>query len=356
MDDEEDFYARPDTLLGALQRGMGRGVVQTMNDPAAAREAVLSCLRRDHRWWWTCDDRAVYLARLVRDLEIPIDRLLAVLDRVPPGDDENGAALTLEVLEVLGRAGNRQAIDGVRRHIIEGPHWLEALDTVGPSWDTELWDDLYPRLRDRIATVEPGRILWKSLPWVRWAGQDAHVASLIEDARVEPGHRLPDPSPRPGLAQARRWAAVPDHSRYWSAAQVLADEGDERDVPALLEAVDRVHARGGGLGWCYGALVEGLARIGGDEAAQVVRRLRWLWSVPHTYERAAVLRALMAFAPVGEPPRQLFEGLSDCEADVRALSAAHVPLTGWTRALLRSLRDDPLETPEVREAAAQRLG
>ncbi|MFD0534246.1 hypothetical protein ACFQY7_11210 [Actinomadura luteofluorescens] len=78
--------------------------------------------------------------------------------------------------------------------------------------------------------------------------------------------------------------------------------------------------------------------------------------LPHTYERAAVLKALVAFAPAGEPPWQLLEGLWDCEANVRELAAAHVQLTGTTRARLRYLRDDPMETPEVRGAAAQRLG
>ncbi|GAA2309834.1 hypothetical protein GCM10010402_82170 [Actinomadura luteofluorescens] len=356
MDDEEDLYAHPSSLLGALQRGMGRGAIQAMDDPAAAVEAVLSCLRRDHRWAWDVDERAVYLARLVCDLEIPIDCLLAVLDQTPPEDDENGAALTLEVLETLGRAGHRQAIDGVRRHIIQGPHWLQALHVVGPSWDAELWEDLYPHLRDRIATVDRRLILCRSLPWTRWAAQDERVAAAIVDARNASARPLSEPAADPELAQARRWAATPDHPQYWLSVWVLARTGDEHDVPALLEAAGRVRTRDGGLGWCYRDLVAGLTRIGGDRAAQIVPRLKRLWFSPHTYERAAVLKALMVFAPAGEPPWQLLEGLWDCEADVRELAAAHVPFIDTTRARLRYLRDDPMETFEVRAAAAQRLG
>ncbi|MEU8796788.1 hypothetical protein [Spirillospora sp. NPDC048819] len=354
MDDEEDFYAHPNTLLGALQRGMGRGVIEAMADPAAV-EAVLSCLRRDHRWSWDVDERAVYLARLVCDLEIPIDRLLAVLDQAPPEDDENGAALTLEVLEVLGRVGNRQAVDGVRRHIIQGPHWLQALHMAGSGWDAEFWDDLYPRLRDRIATVDRHLILCRSLPWTRWAEHDERIAAAIEDARKATARLLPEPTADPELAQARRWAAIPDHPQYWLSVWVVARAGDERDVPALLEAVDRVRTRDGGLSRCYRDLIAGLTRIGGDRAAQIVPRLKRLWFSPHTYERAAVLKALMAFASPGEPPWQLSEGLWDCEADVRELAAAHVQLTDPTCARLRFLRDDPMETSEVRAAAAQRL-
>ncbi|OLT25084.1 hypothetical protein BJF79_13040 [Actinomadura sp. CNU-125] len=296
MNDEE-FYASSGTLLGALQRGLGRGVTRAMHDPDAARPAVLSCLRRDHRWWWTVDERAVYLARLVRDLEIPVAQVLAVLDATPPEDDENAAGLTLEVLEVLGRAGNREATEAVRRHTPEGPHPIEAA----------------------------------------------------------PGERPPAPVPDPTLAEARRWTTVPDHPRYWPSAHVLAGDGEERDVPALLEVVNRVPTRTEGLDRCYRGLIEGLARIGGDEAAQVVPRLRSLWFTPHTYERAAVLHALLTFAPADEHPRYLIEGLEDCEADVRELAVAHVELTDRTRRCLAYLRDDPMETPEVRAAAARRL-
>ncbi|MFD0903021.1 hypothetical protein [Actinomadura sediminis] len=353
--DGEEFYTSPDTLLGALQHGLGRGAARAMRDPEAASSAVLACLRRDHRWWWTVDERAVYLARLVRDLKIPIARVLAVLDGVPPEDDENGAGLTLEVLEVLGRTGNREAVEGVRRHIIEGPHWAEALETVASTWDAALWDDLYPHLRGRLATADLGRVLWIGAPWTRWAERDERIAAVIEAAPDGRSRSTPEPTREPDLAQARRWVEAPGHPRYWASAHVLAREGEERDVPALLAAVDRVHTRAEGLDRCYRGLIEGLARIGGGEAARIVPRLRRLWFTPHTYERAAVLRALMLFAPAGEPPRHLLEGLGDCEADVRELAATHVGLTDRTRRHLAYLREDPMETPEVRAAAARRL-
>ncbi|MER6594800.1 hypothetical protein ABT214_23725 [Micromonospora purpureochromogenes] len=53
--------------------------------------------------------------------------------------------------------------------------------------------------------------------------------------------------------------------------------------------------------------------------------------------------------------RRFSEGLWDCEADVRLLSARRVALDGTARERLRYLRGDPIETAEVRAAAAERL-
>jgi hypothetical protein len=53
--------------------------------------------------------------------------------------------------------------------------------------------------------------------------------------------------------------------------------------------------------------------------------------------------------------RLLVEGLWDCESGVRLLSVKLVPLDDFTRPQLRYLRDDPMETSEVRTAATIRL-
>lgn len=52
------FYEPARTALGRLQRGLGRSARQAP-DPAD----VYACVRSDHRWWWSIDERAVYLAR-----------------------------------------------------------------------------------------------------------------------------------------------------------------------------------------------------------------------------------------------------------------------------------------------------
>ena len=42
-------YASPNTVPGALQRGLGRGAYQVASTPDAP-DLVITCMRRDYRW------------------------------------------------------------------------------------------------------------------------------------------------------------------------------------------------------------------------------------------------------------------------------------------------------------------
>src|SRR5262245_30399842 len=93
-------YASVNTVSGALQRGLGRGAHQVASTPDAP-DLVTACLRRDYRWDWQVDERDVYLARLVRDLRMPIAPITAQLRDAPPpdSDDDNVFAVALGVFE-----------------------------------------------------------------------------------------------------------------------------------------------------------------------------------------------------------------------------------------------------------------
>jgi hypothetical protein len=139
----------------------------------------------------------------------------------------------------------------------------------------------------------------------------------------------------------------------WTAYRVLAEHGDEGDLPALLAGWDWLDGRPGDL--CgFMDLATGIARIGGPAAHEAVPRLRQVWYSPHSYERAAYLRAITVLDSDGAH-RLLAEGLWDCESDVRRFAAEHVPLDDMTRDQLRYLHLDPIETPEVRATAGDRL-
>ena len=155
------------------------------------------------------------------------------------------------------------------------------------------------------------------------------------------------------LPAARRWAEAADHPLTWTGLRLLAAHGDASDAPALVAGLDRLDARPGDR--CgYDDLVSGLARIGGPTAAAALPRLHRLWFSPHSYERAAYLRALVTLDPAGSQ-RKVIGGLWDCEADVRLLAVQRTPLDDRIRERLLYLRDDPVETAEVRDAAANRL-
>ncbi|MEV1118179.1 hypothetical protein AB0I91_24210 [Actinosynnema sp. NPDC049800] len=410
--------APADTLAGMLQRGRGRGAMLATTDPTSA-DLVHDCVVHDYRWDWQVDDRAVYLARLVRDLALPLHPITALLRDT--GDDQT--ALTLaSLLVALGTAGSREAVTAVRDHVRAGPHWIDVLETAAAEWPRAWWDDLAGTARRRLTPDDRRGLLWRSDPWLTWARQHAwatrpatdrapgrpgphrdrptgELLALLRDRDVpraaktralfEIARRGPEPAlldlaehlvldtpvrrPVPGLGRAlqplgpraadhaRRWSADPDHPLRRIATRVLAAHGDHRDVELMLSTLERPP----GEDWCgYDVAATGLARLSrlsgstADHHAAAHRAvpvLRRLWSdTPHSYERAAYLDALVALSPVSSD-HLLVEGLWDCEEQVRAFAAARAPLTRETRARLRDLADDPIDTTPVRTAAAARL-
>lgn len=402
--------APADTLAGMLHRGRGRGAVLATTDPHSA-DLVHDCVAHDYRWDWQVDSRTVYLARLVRDLALPPHPITALLR---DSTDDQATLTVASLLVALGSAGSREAVTAVRDYVRDGPHWIDVLETAAAEWPHAWWDDLAATARHRLTPDDRRSLLWRSDPWLTWARQHAwatrpdtdrahgrpdphrdrptgELLALLLDRDLPPAaktralfeitRRGPEPAlldlaehlvldtpvrrPVPGLGRAlralgpraadhaRRWSADPDHPLRLIATRVLATHGDHRDVELMLHTLERPP----GDDWCgYDVAATGLARLPGSTAAhRAVPILERLWSdTPHSYERAAYLGALVALSPV-RPDHLLIEGLWDCEEDVRAFAAARAPLTRETRARLRELADDPIETTTVRAAAADRL-
>ncbi|GIE78901.1 hypothetical protein Aph02nite_48510 [Actinoplanes philippinensis] len=400
-----DYYASPNTVLGALQRGLGRGAHGAASTLGAAGP-VTACLEDDWRWDTQVDEREVYLARLVRDLRMPIAPVIGLLD------GEKSYPVALGVLEALGRAGIGAAVDGVRDHVRRGVRWVDALETVARTWPPEYWEDLYPLVADRIDGIGEYDAWWPAAPWTVWADRDERIAAAIQATSnrherprrpfadtpaatlldlLRQGQRADDWSaalgelrrrpPEPAVLEiaedlagergagrlhgvieemgdvavpaARRWVTVADHPLTWTALRVLAAHGDAGDAPALAAGLEWLDARPNDR--CgYHDLARGLARVGGPAAVAVVSRLHQLWFSPHSYERAGYLDALVTLDADGAQ-RKIVEGLWDCEADVRLLAVRHTPMDDLLRRRLEYLRDDPMETAEVRAAATGRL-
>lgn len=410
--DHDWHYADPRTLAGALQHGLGRGAREALDDPTAP-ELVTDCLRRDYRWEWHVDEREVYLARLVRDLRLPISPITARLYAAAPedSDDDNEFANTLGVLTVLGRAGVAQVVEDVRGYIEDGTRWVEALELVAQSWPVDWWEDLHPTVADRLDATIVDQMRRRAGPWAAWAARDSRIAAALDASQRRPEARRPfadtsatallellrDPDqdknwraavrelrhrpPEPALLDtvdallaaevghplaaavarlgslalpaARSWADSPRHPLFWTAMRILAAHGGPADAPTLVAGLDWLDGRPADL--CgYDCLWKGLARVGGPHATAEVSRLRRLWFSPHSYERAGYLKARMAVDPDGVA-RWLFEGLWDCESAVRLLAAKKVDLDDRVRDRLCYLRDDPIEVEEVRNTAAARL-
>ena len=398
MSDEDAMpYARFDSVEGLLQRGRGLGAVRALQDPRAAAPFVHDGIRRDWGWGWP-DDRSRYLARLVRDLELspaPVVDLLA-------GDEEQ-CGRAAAVLELLALGGSDEAREALRSHVREGAHWVSVLESVSRRWPLEWWEDLGEAARARIGgEPEPP---WCTEPWTRFGIEvrqpdpgppPQDLTGLVDaellDLLAEPGHpaagavdALRELSRRdpvegliplvPSLAAlhghgplfllrqavdrlgalavpaARRWVC---DERDWLArlgADVLADHLGPEVIPVLVaELADQWRARA----WCGPErTARRLARFG-PAAAGAVADLRRFWlRTPHSYERAAYLEALAAIDPGGLDYAHT-ESLWDCEERARLLGIAHAPDHPETCKRITALRDDPMETPDVRAAAAAR--
>lgn len=395
-DEDEMFYAPHDCLEGLLQRGRGLGAVRALQDPAAAAPFVYDGIRRDWRWDGI-DERSLYLARLVRDLELsptPVVEQLA--------GDEYACLRAARVLDLLAVSGSAEARDGLRAHIREGEHWAGVLESVADRWPADWWEDLGEVARARMGReADPP---WSREPWTRFGIEtrdipvrpregssdrsDEELLALLADTRssdraktdalrelarrpateeliplvpllgasaggrpLAPLRRAVERLGARAVPAARRWAA---DGREWLAdlgVDVLADHTEAEALPPLLRRLaDQWEARY----WCGPDLTaRRLARFGpaAAEAVPVLRRY-WLRN-PHSCERPGYLQALAAIDPSGLDHAHT-ESLWDCEQLARTLGIAHAPDIPEVRERVAALRADPMEEPDVRAAAAER--
>ncbi|MFD6916818.1 hypothetical protein [Streptomyces virginiae] len=391
-------YASHDCLEGLLQRGRGLGAIRARQDPHEAAAYVYDGIRRDWKWDYQTDTRYLYQARLIKDLGLsptPVVEQLA-------GDEEEWSRAA-DVLELLALAGSHEAMEGLRAYVRQGPHWARVLESVADCWPAAWWEDLGDVARARIAGEE--EVLWSSEPWSRFgidvpghrtpprpsldglsdeellvllAADGTEPQTKVDALRAltdrEPAEELiplvpslgtaNDTRPLPFLLRAVRRLgsrAVPaarvwtSDEREWLArmgTDILAEHPGPEALPGLLaELTDQWEARA----WCGpDTTAKQLARFGPDAAdAAPVLRAYWLHT-PHSYERADYLRALTAIDPTGLDDAYI-ESLWDCEERARLLGIAMAPQRPQTTERIAVLRDDPMETTEVRAAAAARL-
>lgn len=396
-DEYEMSYALPDSVEGLLQRGRGLGAVRAFQDPRRSAVFVYDGIRHDWRWDQT-DERSLYLARLVQDLGLSP---MPIVDRL--AGDEEASLRACEVLELLALAGSGDARQGLRAYVRKGEHWVRVLESLATCWPLEWWEDLGDVARARIGAE--AELPWFSEPWTRFgievqsrpfvprpslAGlSTAELLALLADTRAEgatkvdalralngrePAEGLIPLVPSLGTSDGRRplpllrrvveclgALAVPaahgwaQEDRHWLAqlgADVLADHAGPEAVPGLVnELAEQWSAR-----TCCGPdrTARRLARIGPDAAGAVPYLRRFWLHTPHSYERTAYLEALGTIDRDGL--EHLYaESLWDCEETTRLLGITSAPTSPETLGRIAVLRDDPMETTEVRAAARARL-
>ncbi|MFE6052260.1 hypothetical protein ACFQ6N_16020 [Kitasatospora sp. NPDC056446] len=355
MHSDSDRYAPPTTLPGLLQRGRGQGVLLAAEDRTSVAGLVHGCIRWDWRWDSQVDDRHLYLARLIRDLELPVGPVVEMAT-AQDEDTRDRATCVLELLVLAGSADARAALpdfvpdedadEPPAHHPVHRPDPYPERDSAG----------LLALLRDPAASESakasalralslrpPEPALIPLVPGLGAADGTRPLPYLERAVDRLAGHAAPP---------AREWAASPHEWLAWVGCTVLADHGDESDIPTLVAALEQAWVA---RSWCGpDTLARGLARFG-PKAADAVSLLRRFWlCTPHSYERPAYLEALAAIGAAGTA-EAFVESLWDCEANARLLGIAHAPDRPHALRRIADLRDDPMEDPEVREAAGVRL-
>jgi hypothetical protein len=395
-----------ESLHGRLQRGRGCAARRAAGSPGTG-ELVYDCVRNDPRWD-ALEDRGLYYARLMCDLELGLGPVIGHL--FDPADhtdtDEDRTNLALDVLARLVRMGRLEAAAPLRRYAREGANWYAALGQLVDLDDpmlaeglgevaaarcddhelawlcgvdgvvTRRWAERHPRIasarRPEVRPHEPRAALagrtdddLSALARARGEGVTAAilelgrrrsplVLDLAEELLPEGAHdgplcRAVRDLGTVALPRARVWAAG-RRSYHDVAIDVLAAHGTEGDAPPLLDALGTALAE---EDWDLAAVpADGLGRLGSRAAVPLLLHA-WEQSVSSQL-RVHVLGALTGIdRHVAEP--YLIEALWDCEDGARRIAAGAVPLEGEARDRLRRLRREAAEDPCVRSAAAGRL-
>ncbi|WP_189915031.1 hypothetical protein [Kitasatospora xanthocidica] len=348
-------YAPPNTLLGLLQRGRGQGALMAAEDRASVADLVHGCIRWEWRWDSQVDDRHLYLARLIRDLELPLAPVVELLS-----DDEDTRDRAVGVLELLALGGSTEAREALRDQVAKEEHEEFPASQRQPGEpdpmaglpNTALLelladpDESAHRKRNALRVLyrrEPEPALVPLVPSLGTA--DGEYSLPLLPGVIRKLGALAMPAAREWVASDTRWLA-------WEGLSVLAEHGEEQDIPTLIaelerDWVDRI--------WCGPVqMARGLARFG-PKAADAISLLRRFWlHTPHSYERPDYLTALDALGSSGMAEAYT-ESLWDCEARARLLGVERAPDRPHVRDRLACLGDDPMEDPEVRNAARARL-
>ncbi|WP_157621485.1 hypothetical protein [Saccharothrix sp. NRRL B-16348] len=222
--------APADTLAGMLHRGHGRGAVLATTAPDAA-DLVRDCVAHDYRWDWQVDDRTVYLARLVRDLALPLDPITALLH---DSEDDQTALTLASLLVTLGVAGAREAVTAVRAYVRDGPHWLDVLETAAADWPRAWWDDLADTARRRLTPDDRESLLWRDRPWSTWAREHDWATRPVTDRPAGPHPHRDRPTSE--LLALLRDRDVPQGVK----TQVLFELARRDPEPALLDLAEHL--------------------------------------------------------------------------------------------------------------------
>ncbi|MFK7999697.1 MAG: HEAT repeat domain-containing protein [Polyangiales bacterium] len=232
---ERNELSSPNTVLGQLQRGQGRGYL-------AAREsndvdALLHCIHRDPRWDRQLERRDIYYARLAMELEVDIRAIAARFD-VSFGDHDDELNLTAGVLVELGKRGVTGAFDALRA-ALRSPNWraaARALSFAQMDSDKPLVNKA--DLSALMVHDDLRQLVWRDSTWQMWAELEPRLKPLLRQD-MGPAHskarREAAPKPDTSMSTVTLLSIVCRENQV-RVSNVLKQRRDAASVAALVSA------------------------------------------------------------------------------------------------------------------------
>lgn len=235
MNDED--WADPDTLLGMLERGRGRGLRLALSEPGADAQ-VARCIQRDVKWELQTEQRGEYFASLVAVLGLPLGELAVDLT-----DPELPYTVWFETALALARRGSDSAVQLLHAYL------RDAAPARSVEVAVELiWDEAGPAGRVGLRELALRRLAGDALrnavdprpdgPWWCWRDEPAVAVALAS--------RVPAPwAPAPDLSAVDRAGllAVACQPRHSSERRGAFSELSRRGEPTLLDLAERPELR-----------------------------------------------------------------------------------------------------------------
>jgi hypothetical protein len=273
-----------------------------------ADDLIFECIRADPRWDRQIESRSLYYARLVLDLELPIEPIAAHLaDPVDQLDqDEWRTWLAIGVLADLVRLSRREAAEPLRRYAWEGWNWYAALDALVGLDDPDLVRGL-----DEMAVARCddddllGLVLYDAAVIDDWAARHRRIAEVREVRRAR--------------AAARR-----DRRR-----RAMSDARSDADLLALARHADAPRVGGNGDGAPADPSLAAIIELGRRRSPLVLDLAEELLPLRPQRCRGALFRALRELGPVAVPRARTWA------ADCRRYAGADLDIDGDVRFLAR---------------------
>jgi hypothetical protein len=282
--------AAPDTLLGMLQRGRGKGYLPALKAPPEEVWPLLyECITHNPKVDSDCEDREEYYASLITAMQIGVHPLHAWLkeNHASTEDLATRPPLPLTTLGHLAERHNPEAVGILRDYVTYGRDWVDALrmlTTVDP-----LSADLDRLLLDRISsdgnarnrfvegatgvwrwhsrTDHEGRTLWlhpECEPWKSLCQKNPELSAFFDGLEFdceEDDEPFVDPS---GFSVKELFAFVTG-SNFRASMDALAGKVSVTDEALLLDNLESDDRHRVLLAF------HGLACLGTPSAFEIVR-------------------------------------------------------------------------------------